>query len=77
LAINLPLARERQPLSALRFEWDPHKAAINHAKHSVSFEEAMTVFGDPLGQITDDPDHQQGRSASCCSGSPIAVDSSW
>jgi uncharacterized DUF497 family protein len=41
----------------LRFEWDPHKAAINHAKHSVSFEEAITVFGDPLGQITDDPRH--------------------
>jgi Ribonuclease toxin, BrnT, of type II toxin-antitoxin system len=34
---------------ALRFEWDPQKAARNLAKHGVSFEEAATVFGDPLG----------------------------
>lgn len=29
-------------------EWDPRKAAINQRKHGVSFEEATTVFGDPL-----------------------------
>lgn len=42
---------------ALEFEWDPRKAASNLTKHSVSFEEAATVFGDPLGRIVADPRH--------------------
>ena len=42
---------------ALDFEWDPRKAAGNLAKHKVSFEEAATVFGDPLGRIVTDPRH--------------------
>jgi uncharacterized DUF497 family protein len=42
---------------ALRFEWDPEKAAENLANHGLSFEEAATVFGDPLGRIVDDPRH--------------------
>jgi uncharacterized DUF497 family protein len=29
------------------FEWDARKAAVNRAKHGVSFAEAATVFGDP------------------------------
>ena len=41
----------------LAFEWDPRKAALNLAKHKVSFDEAVTAFGDPLGQIVDDPRH--------------------
>jgi len=41
----------------LAFEWNPRKAALNLAKHKVSFEEAVTAFGDPLGQIIDDPRH--------------------
>jgi hypothetical protein len=32
----------------LEFDWDPDKAASNLAKHDVTFEEAMTVFLDPL-----------------------------
>ena len=43
----------------LRFEWDPRKAKVNLAKHGVSFEEAVTVFGDSLGRITDDPRHSE------------------
>ena len=43
----------------LRFEWDAPKAAANRAKHKVSFEEASTVFGDPLGRVTDDPRHSE------------------
>ena len=39
----------------VRFEWDPQKAARNLAKHGVSFEEAATAFGDPLGRIASDP----------------------
>jgi uncharacterized protein len=30
------------------FDWDPAKAASNASKHAVTFEEAMTVFHDPL-----------------------------
>lgn len=32
----------------VEFEWDPMKAAKNAAKHGVTFEEAMTIFRDPL-----------------------------
>jgi uncharacterized DUF497 family protein len=39
------------------FGWDPDKAAQNEAKHGVPFEEALTVFGDPLARIFNDPDH--------------------
>ena len=41
----------------MQFEWDENKAAQNLAKHGVSFEEAMTVFGDPLSDTFNDPDH--------------------
>jgi hypothetical protein len=41
------------------FEWDPRKAAANLKKHGVSFEEAMTVFGDPLSLNMPDPDHSE------------------
>lgn len=39
------------------FEWDPAKARRNRRKHRVSFEEAATVFGDPLAITYPDPDH--------------------
>jgi len=45
----------------MRFEWDPRKARRNRAKHGISFEEAATVFGDPLGRIVDDPRHSDGE----------------
>ena len=41
----------------MKFEWDVQKAARNLAKHGVSFEDAATVFGDPLGRIESDPRH--------------------
>jgi hypothetical protein len=41
----------------LRFEWDPRKAAANLDKHGVSFEEASSVFRDPLSATLSDPDH--------------------
>lgn len=44
---------------AIEFEWDPRKAASNPGKHGVSFEEAATVFGDPLGRIVADPRHSE------------------
>jgi len=39
------------------FEWDPAKAGANLAKHGVSFEEAVTAFGDPLAINMPDPSH--------------------
>jgi uncharacterized DUF497 family protein len=39
------------------FEWDDDKASSNERKHGVSFPEAVTVFGNPLAAIFDDPDH--------------------
>lgn len=45
----------------LEFEWDPPKAAANLVKHKVSFEEAATVFGDPLGRILSDPRHSSAE----------------
>ena len=39
------------------YEWDPEKAASNLEKHEVSFEEAATVFDDPLYIDFYDPDH--------------------
>lgn len=42
---------------SLKFEWDRRKAASNFSKHGVSFEEALTVFANPLARIFDDEDH--------------------
>jgi uncharacterized DUF497 family protein len=41
----------------MKFAWDPNKAASNLEKHGVSFEEATTVFGDPLSRTILDPLH--------------------
>jgi len=39
------------------FEWDAKKAESNAKKHGITFEEASTVFGDPLALLMPDPDH--------------------
>jgi uncharacterized DUF497 family protein len=41
----------------MRFEWNVGKAENNLVKHGVSFDEATTVFGDPIAKTYDDPDH--------------------
>jgi uncharacterized DUF497 family protein len=41
----------------MNFEWDEEKAEANLEKHGVSFEEARTVFDDPLYVDFYDPDH--------------------
>ena len=46
---------------ALRFSWDPRKAASNLRKHGVSFEEAVTAFGDPLSLTIPDPLHSESE----------------
>jgi uncharacterized DUF497 family protein len=45
----------------MQFEWDPGKAKRNYKKHRGSFEEALTVFYDPLSATFDDPDHSIGE----------------
>ena len=45
----------------LNFEWDPNKAQSNLDKHGVAFEQAATVFGDPLSLTIGDPEHSEGE----------------
>jgi len=45
----------------MRFEWDPVKAESNARKHGVAFEEAVSVFYDPLATTFPDPDHSEGE----------------
>ena len=42
---------------SFNFEWDFEKAKKNLKKHNVNFDEAMTIFDDPLSYTFDDPDH--------------------
>ena len=46
---------------ALKFEWDYQKAHQNYKKHGISFEEASTVFGDPLSVTIADPLHSRNE----------------
>jgi len=41
----------------MKFEWDGNKAEANLSKHGVSFDEAKTVFDDPLYVDFYDPDY--------------------
>ena len=43
------------------YEWDAVRAKANLRKHGVSFEEAATVFRDPLALTFADPDHSGGE----------------
>ena len=52
---------EGEKVHGMEFEWDPEKAANNIRKHGISFHEAATVLGDPLGTTFPDPDHSRGE----------------
>jgi uncharacterized DUF497 family protein len=41
----------------MQFEWDREKEKRNIRKHGASFDEAVTVFYDPLSATFNDPDH--------------------
>ena len=41
----------------MNYEWDPKKEGANCRKHGVSFDEAATVFLDPIAVSGPDPDH--------------------
>ena len=43
------------------YEWDAEKAKVNRRKHRISFEDAATVFLDPLALTFPDPDHSSGE----------------
>ncbi len=45
----------------LEFEWDLEKDRSNLRKHGVDFEEASTVFGDPLATTVPDPRRFEGE----------------
>ena len=46
------------------FEWDDTKAASNLRKHRVSFDEAITVFGDVRAVTFSDTDHFESEERS-------------
>jgi uncharacterized DUF497 family protein len=46
---------------SLQFEWDKEKASRNWRVHGVIFEEALSVFGDPLARIFPDYAHSEGE----------------
>ncbi len=52
MALHLIILEE-----CMKFTWDQNKAKTNLEKHRVSFEEAATVFSDPLAITFNDPDH--------------------
>jgi hypothetical protein len=43
----------------MKFSWDPRKADNNLRKHGIAFDEAITVFSDPLAFIFDDMVHSE------------------
>ena len=45
----------------MELEWDSEKGAANLRKHRVAFEEASSVFGDPLAVTFHDPDRSIGE----------------
>ena len=45
----------------MEFEWDPQKALTNARKHGATFQEAATVFGDPLAVTFEDPVHSMNE----------------
>jgi uncharacterized DUF497 family protein len=47
----------------LKFEWDIAKSESNKLKPGATFEEAATIFGDPLAYTFEDPEHSVGEDA--------------
>lgn len=45
----------------LEFTWNHRKSEANRRKHGVTFMEARTVFGDPLGLLRVDDAHSIGE----------------
>jgi len=73
-AVGLGSRPESRYIPHMRFQWDKEKAATNLAKHGVSFEEATTVFGDPLSDTFDDPTTPPMNSGFLSSAPPTGVE---
>lgn len=56
---------------AVRIEWDSRKAASNLRKHELSFDEASTVFDDPLAAIFVDDEHSMDEAREIIIGHSI------
>jgi len=56
---------------AYRFEWDVRKASKNRIKHRVTFDEASSVFYDPLAKIFEDDVHSPEESREIIVGHSI------
>jgi len=52
----------------VQFTWDPGKAAANVSKHGVSFEDASTVFRNPLAKVLPDTTHSEQEQRSLIIG---------
>ncbi|MCK5705007.1 MAG: BrnT family toxin [Cyclobacteriaceae bacterium] len=48
-------------MELISFEWDEKKARANLSKHSVSFDEAQTIFFDSNARMIFDPDHSSSE----------------
>ena len=48
-------------MAELIFEWDAEKARKNLSKHRIGFDEAKTVFGDPLLLTYPDECHSESE----------------
>lgn len=58
----------RGHFGGINFEWYPPKALANWKNHGVSFEEAMTIFGDEQVLIIGDLEHSEGEERSLAIG---------
>ena len=47
----------------MKFAWEPIKADVNGQNYGVGFDEASTVFGDPLDGTFPSSDHFIGKLA--------------
>ena len=59
-------------MADLQFTWDPGKAAANLSKHGVSFEDASSVFRNPLAKLLPDPTHSDVERRSLAIGHSAA-----
>ena len=59
-------------MNELQFIWDPGKAAANLRKHGVSFEDASSVFRNPLAKVLPDPTHSEHEQRSLIIGHSVA-----
>lgn len=54
---------ERHRIGDSDFEWDVEKAKLNLRNHGIRFEDAATVFTDPLFVLTDASRNDEARNA--------------